>query len=68
MEKVDRGLWYYEITGEHEKEAARDLEARYEQLDRIAARTPYDLDYDIESGGWIAEIETKYNVHIKVRP
>ena len=68
MEKVYRGLWYYEITGEREKEAARDLEARHEQLDGIAARTPYDLDYTVEESGWIAEIETKYNVRIKVRP
>ena len=63
---VDRGLWGYELRGERAKEAAEDLEDRYEQLDWIAAITPHDLDYSTETDGWIAEIENKYNVTIKI--
>lgn len=67
MQFVDRGLWGYEVEGEKEKEAALDLESKYEQLDRLQARTPYNLDYQIETEGWIEEIKQKYGVEIRIR-
>lgn len=66
IETVDRGLWCYEPRGERAKEAAEDLEGRYDRLDRLAAYTPFDLNYQDETDGWIAEIENKYNVIIKI--
>lgn len=63
---VDRGLWGYELRGERAKEAAEDLAGRYDRLDRLAAYTPSDLNYQDETDGWIAEIENKYNVTIKI--
>ena len=67
MQFVDRGLWGYEIVGKNEKEAAQELESKYEHLDRLQARTPYNLDYKIETEGWIEEIRQKFGVEIRIR-
>lgn len=65
---ADMGLWGYEVFGERSaaEDAAADLEAKQEYLDRLRAVTPYTLD-STESSGWIDEISEKYGVIIHVK-
>lgn len=66
MIRLYMGLWGFEIQGERAQEAAEDLEGRYDRLYRLAAITPYDLDYSTETEGWIDKVEKLYGVKIKV--
>lgn len=65
---ADMGLWGYEVFGERRaaEDAAAEIEARQEYLDRLRAVTPYTLD-STETDGWISEIGAKYGVLIRVK-
>lgn len=60
-QQEQRGLWNYQITGEHEDEAAAKLEERIDYLDHL----PGVRYYEDEIAGIREKISEEFGVEIR---